>query len=290
VKTDSSLVRRLLATQFPRWTNLPIKPVPSAGTDNALYRLGKGLAVRLPRIDWAVGQIEKDCEWLPKLAPHLPLKIPLPLAKGEPGEGYPWHWGIYRWLEGEDAVVGQTDDLCQAAADLAKFIKAFQQIDTAGIAFAVEPSSRGVPLALRDAQTREAIVSSDGLVNIPKVTAAWDAALQASVWDQAPVWIHGDLLPGNLLFNKGRLCAVIDFSCLGIGDPACDLISAWSVFSGESRNVFRSVLAVDDATWVRGKGWALSIGLIALPYYQATNPVLAGIAKRMISAILADFD
>jgi len=289
VKTDASLIQRLLVGQFPQWADLPITPVPSAGTDNALYRLGDDLVVRLPRIGWAVGQIEKDCRWLPKLTPHLPLKIPVPLAKGEPGEEYPWHWGVYRWLEGEDAVVGQIGDLCQVAADLANFINALQQIDITGGPLAVEPSSRGVPLAIRNVQTREAIVSSHGLIDTVKANKVWNVALQVPEWDQSPVWIHGDLLPGNLLINKDRLSAVIDFSCLNIGDPACDLLSAWSVFVGESREVFRSALTVDDATWARGQGWALSVGLIALPYYQATNPVLAGIARKMIDAVLEDY-
>jgi len=290
VKTDSSLIKRLLADQFPQWADLPITPVPSAGTDNALYRLGDDLVVRLPRIDWAVGQIEKDCQWLPKLAPHLPLKIPVPLAKGEPGEEYPWNWGVYRWLEGKDAVVGQIDDLCQVAADLANFINALQQIDTTGGSLVGEPYSRGAPLAIRNFQTREAIASSHDLIDTVKANKAWDAALQVHEWDQSPVWIHGDLLPGNLLINKDRLSAVIDFSCLNIGDPACDLLSAWSVFVGESREVFRSALTVDDATWARGQGWALSVGLIALPYYQTTNLVLAGIAQKMIDAVLEDYD
>jgi aminoglycoside phosphotransferase (APT) family kinase protein len=290
VKTDASLVQCLLAAQFPQWVDLPIVPVPSAGTDNALYRLGDDLVVRLPRINWAVGQIEKDCQLLPKLAPHLPLKIPVPLAVGEPGEGYPWKWGVYRWLEGEDATVYQIADPCQAAADLADFIITLQQVDMNGGQFAVNPSSRGVPLRMRDAQTRAAIVSSNGLIDTQKVTKAWEAALQVPVWEPDPVWFHGDLLPGNLLFNKSRLSAVIDFSGLGVGDPACDLISAWSVFSGESRDVFRITLAVDADTWARGKGWALSIGLIALPYYQDTNPVLAGIARKMIGAVLEDHD
>ncbi len=120
------------------------------------------------------------------------------------------------------------------------------------------------------------------------VTAAWDAALQAPAWHGPPVWIHGDLSPLNLLVERGRLSAVIDFGCLGVGDPACELQVAWNLLCSDTRDVFRAALPVDDATWARGRGWALSVGLIALPYYQSTNPVLAGIARRAIAEVLAD--
>jgi len=287
--TDVSLVRRLLAAQFPQWAKLPIKLVASAGTDNALYRLGDDKVVRLPRIDWAVGQIEKDLQWLPKLAPHLPLKIPLPLAKGEPVAEFPWHWGIYQWLVGTDAIIDRMFDPCQAAVDLAQFITALQQIDTTGGPLAGEAGLRGVPLAKRDAQTREAIKNLNGLLDVTEVTRAWNQALQAPEWDHPPVWFHGDLLPGNLLFEHGRLNAVIDFSGLGVGDPACDLMPAWVLFTGESRDIFRSALKIDDATWARGRGQALSQALIFIPYYLKTNPVGIRSARHAIIEILADF-
>jgi aminoglycoside phosphotransferase (APT) family kinase protein len=290
VDTDASLVRRLLAAQFPRWANLPIAPVPSAGTDNALYRISADMVVRLPRIHWAVGQVEKEQEWLPRLAPLLPLAIPVPLAMGTPAEGYPWHWSVYRWLEGENAIIERLADPHQAATDLAQFIAALQRIDpTGGPPPGPHNSGRGVPLAMRDAPTRAAITSlQGGALDTDAATAAWDAALQAPVWDGPPVWIHGDLQSGNLLCVQGRLSAVIDFGCLGVGDPACDLIVAWNLLGPETRDVFRAALPVDDATWARGRGWALSVGLIALPYYQSTNPVLAGIARRAIEEVLAD--
>jgi aminoglycoside phosphotransferase (APT) family kinase protein len=289
VDTNVSLVARLLSTQFPQWADLPIKPVRSAGTDNALYRLGDDMTVRLPRVDWAVGQVEKEHRWLPRLAPFLPLAIPIPLAKGEPGGGYPWHWSVYRWLEGENATIERVADPRQAATDLAHFVAALQRIDaTGGPPPGPHNSSRGVPLTMRDPQTRAAIVTLRGLLDTDAVTAAWEAALQAPAWRGPPVWIHGDLQSGNLLAQGGRLSAVIDFGCLGVGDPACDVMAAWMFLSAETRNVFRAVLQVDDATWARGRGWALSVGLIALPYYQRTNPVLAGIARRAIDQALAD--
>jgi len=288
--TDVSLVRRLLAAQFPQWAELPVEPVCSAGTDNAIYRLGDDLAVRLPRIQWATAQVEKEHRWLPRLAPRLPLAIPVPLAKGTPADGYPWDWSVYRWLEGENATIDRLADPAQAATDLAHLVAALHRIDPTG---APPPgphnSFRGVPLAMRDAPTRAAIASLQDTLDGDAATAAWQAALQAPAWHGLPIWIHGDLQSGNLLAVHGRLSAVIDFGCLGVGDPACDLLVAWNLLSAETRGVFRTTLPVDDATWARGRGWALSVGLIALPYYQSTNPVLAGIARRAIDEALADY-
>jgi len=289
VDVDVALVGQLLAAQFPQWAGLPIVPFHSAGTDNAIYRLGSEMAVRLPRIEAATGQVDKEHRWLPRLAPHLPLAIPVPLAKGTPGEGYPWQWSVYRWLEGENATTERIADPGQAARNLAQFIAALQRIDPVGGPLpGAHNSFRGVPLSTRDAHTRAVIASLDGMLDTSAVTAAWDAALQALEWHGPPVWIHGDLSPLNLLVQRGRLSAVIDFGCLGVGDPACDLIVAWNLLSAETRDVFRATLQVDAATWARGRGWALSVGLIALPYYQHTNPVLAGIARRAIDEALAD--
>ena len=288
VDVDVSLVDRLLAAQFPQWADLPIEPVHSAGTDNAIYRLGDDMAVRLPRIQWATGQVDKEHQWLPRLAPLLPLAIPVPLAKGTPGEGYPWHWSVYQWLEGENATIECIVDPGQAARDLAHFITSLQQIDpTHGPPPGSHNSFRGEPLALRDSETRAAIATLHSTLDADAATAAWEAALQAPAWDGPPVWIHGDLQSGNLLVERGRLSAVIDFGCLGVGDPACDLQVAWNLLSSQTRDVFRAALPVDDAMWARGRGWALSVGLIALPYYQSTNPVLADISRRAIDEALA---
>ena len=289
VDTNVSLVVRLLITQFPQWANLPIEPVHSAGTGNALYRLSNDMVVRLPRIPWAVEQVDKEQKWLPRLAPLLPLNIPVPLAKGKPSESYPWHWSVYRWLEGEDATTEPIADPRQAATDLAQFITALQQIEaTGGPAPGRHNFYRGVPLAMRDQQTRAAIAALHDVLDADEVTTVWDAAIEVPAWNGMPVWLHGDLHSGNLLVQQGRLSAVIDFGGLGVGDPACDVMAAWLFLSAESRAVFRALLQVDDATWARGRGWALSFGLIALPYYQATNPVLAGTARRAINEALTD--
>jgi aminoglycoside phosphotransferase (APT) family kinase protein len=283
VDTDVPLVRRLLSAQFPEWAELRIERVESAGTDNAIYRLGEDMAVRMPRIDWATGAVGKD-RWLPKLAPLLPLAIPVPIARGTPGEGYPWDWSIVSWVEGEIATLGRITDLHEAATDLAQFATALHRINFQG----GPPATRGVPLATRDEPVRDAIASLHGKLDSGAVTAAWDAALRAPLWDGPQVWVHGDLYDGNLIAKGGRLHAVIDWGGLGMGDPACDLIAAWSLFSGESREVFRAAVSVDDATWARGRGWALSVALIAIPYYEHTNPVIVANSWHKIAEVLAD--
>ena len=217
--------------------------------------------------------MDKEHRWLPKFAPHLPLSIPAPLAKGTPGEGYPWHRSVYHWLEGENATIGRIADPRQAATELARFIAALQRIDpTNGPPPGEHNFFRGVPLATRDAQTRAAVASMHGTLDANAVTAAWGAALQAPAWDGPPIWIRGYLQSGNLLAREGRLNAVIDFGGPGVGDPPCYLMVAWNLLSAETRGVFRAALPVDDATWVRGRGWALSVALIAPPTTGAPTP------------------
>jgi aminoglycoside phosphotransferase (APT) family kinase protein len=288
VHTDEGLVRRLLGAQFPRWSELPIERVPSAGTDNALYRLGDEMVVRLPRIHWAVANVETEQRWLPTLAARLPLAIPVPLAKGMPSDDYPWPWSVHRWLPGEDATTAVVANLRQAAIDLAAFLTALQAIDPMGGPVASDHGLRGVPLVTRDGPTREAIAALRGMIDTDAATAAWESAVQAPAWDRAPVWFHGDVLPGNLLFEGGRLTGVIDFGGLGVGDPACDLMIAWNLFSGQSRDAFRATLGVDDATWARGRGHALSQAVIFIPYYLDTNPVGVATARRALHEVLAE--
>jgi aminoglycoside phosphotransferase (APT) family kinase protein len=289
VDIDVSLVRRLVAAQFPQWAALPIHPFPSAGTANAMYRLGADMAVRLPRTLEVTREVEKEHRWLPILAPLVPLAIPLPLGKGAPDEGYPWHWSVYRWLEGETATIERISDPDQAASELARFIAALERIDPVdGPPPGRHNFGRGVPLAMRDERTRAAIVSLEGTLDTVAVTEAWDVSLRAPSWGEPPVWIHGDLLPNNLLVDQGRLSAIVDFGGLGVGDPACDMLGAWSLFSGQARVAFRAQLSVDEATWIRGRGWALSVALIALPYYRSTNPEFAALAMHMIDEVLAD--
>jgi aminoglycoside phosphotransferase (APT) family kinase protein len=288
VDTDVALVGRLLASQFPDWADLPIEPVPFFGTDNAIYRLGDDMAVRLPRRRKNAVQLEKERRWLPRLAPLLPLAVPVPLAVGRPGHGYPFAWSVYPWLEGEPATADRIGDPGRAAADLAQFVAALQAVDpTDGPPPGEHNSFRGVPLATRDEATRSAIASLRGALDSGAVTAAWEAALRAPEWERPPVWIHGDLDARNMLVERGRITAVIDFGCLGVGDPACDAMVAWKILSADTRDIFRAALSVDEATWARGRGWALSQALGALSYYTVeTNPVLVREARRWLAEVL----
>ncbi len=286
IETDVALVRRLLAGQFPQWAGLRIEPVASYGTDHDIYRLGDHLAVRLPRIGWATRQAAMEAEWLPKLAPHLPLALPVQLAMGRPAEGYPFDWSVYEWLPGENAN-GTTADPEQAAVDLAAFVKALRQIDTTG-AHPRIPHGRGGPLAEGDEQVRRSIAQLGDRIDGDATLRSWEESLNAPLWHGEEVWVHGDLLPGNLLVVDGRLSAVIDWGGLNVGDPACDLQPAWNVFVGDSRTRFRAELDVDDASWLRGRGWALYQAVSALPYYWDTNPGIVRQASHALAQVLAD--
>jgi aminoglycoside phosphotransferase (APT) family kinase protein len=290
VDIDGALVARLIAGQFPQWAERPVQFVESSGTDNVTFRLGTDLAVRMPRASWAVGQVERDRLYLPRLAPHLPLAVPEPLALGTPAEGYPYVWGVYRWLEGEPFRLDRVADANQAAADLAGFIRSLHAVDATGAPTpSDDPLSRGTPLAPRDALFREALDQLRDEFDAGAVLAAWEASVAAPEWDGQPVWIHGDLMRDNLLMTDGRLSAVIDFATLRAADPAGDLLAAWYVFSGESRRVFRAESGVDDDTWARGRGWAMSLALIAIPYYRTRNPAVVNGAPYIVHETVADF-
>jgi aminoglycoside phosphotransferase (APT) family kinase protein len=284
VQVDADLVRRLVRDQFPQWSRLNVSRVESAGWDNAIYRLGDDLAVRIPRRWIAAEQTGKEHRWLPVLGPQLPLAVPVPVGEGVPGEGYPWRWTVCPWLPGLIAALAPVADMSQVAMSLARFVRALRAIDPAG-----GPVSkfRGVPLADRDPAIRAAAAALRENLDVRPVMAIWDAAIAAPAWTGAPVWMHGDLHPANLLISAGELTGVIDFGLLGVGDPACDLIVAWTYLAGSARQIFRDGLAVDEPTWARGKGWALDLGLRAAAY-SADNPVLGNIGLRTIAEVLDD--
>ena len=245
------------------------------------------MVVRLPRTPSAGAQVAKEQEWLPQLAPRLPVPVPVPLLSGEAGEGYQWRWSVTRWLQGEPASPSVFNEADGALRQLGRFIAALQAIDaTSGPAPGEHNFGRGVPLIERDDATRSAIDTLRRTLDAAAVTEAWDEALAATPWSKPPVWLHGDLLPGNVLVADGRLTAVIDFGGLGVGDPACDLMVAWTLLPASSRLAFREALAVDESTWARARGWALSWALIYIPYYLDTDPLGVGRALRTIAEVL----
>ncbi|MGE0172371.1 MAG: aminoglycoside phosphotransferase family protein [Oligoflexales bacterium] len=269
VDIDLGLVCRLIADQFPEWDGLEINPVEVSGWDNRTFRLGDQLLVRMPSAARYSAQVAKEQRWLPKLAPHLPLPIPVPVALGRPSHEYPWNWSVYRWIDGEAADAGKIDDLDHFAHALSAFLVALQKVDaTDGPTPGQHNFFRGGALKTYDDETRGAIAKVRDRIDSNAALAVWEDAL-ATTWDKGPVWVHGDVSAGNLLHKGGKLSAVIDFGCIGVGDPACDLAIAWTFFSGKNRESFLHGLQPDPATLARGRGWTLWKALITLAQDQA---------------------
>jgi aminoglycoside phosphotransferase (APT) family kinase protein len=285
VDIDESVARRLIAAQLPRYAALPLHRVPSGGTENAVFRLGSALALRMPLTPGAVGGLLNEVRWLPVVGPHLPLDVPEVVATGEPGEGYPFPWAVLTWLPGEDASSGRFRSLTETASALGRFVAAMRAIDaTEGPGSA----GRGGPLARREAAFRSALARCAGLLDVGRVAAVWDDALAAPPWTGPPVWLHADLLPGNLLVRDGRLAGVLDFGTVATGDPAYDVTPAWQVLDPASRPAFLDLVGADEPTRRRARGLVVSGGVIALPYYLHTNPAMVAVARDGIDAVLAD--
>jgi len=280
---DAGLVRRLLKAQFPRWAELAVEPVQVEGWDNRTYRLGESMTVRLPTAAGYAPAVDKEDRWLPILAPQLPVAVPEPLGKGVPGEGYAFNWSIRRWLSGEPSSPERIDDLVEFAVAVAEFIRALQRCDaTDGPVAGAHSFHRGAPPVYYDDETRRALVALEGQVDTVAAAAVWEAAI-GSVWDGPPTWFHGDIASGNLLVEDGKLSAVIDFGTSGVGDPACDLVIAWTMFEGESRAAFRRTVGQDEGTWARARGWALWKALIVMADGQSID-----VNRRVIDQVLAD--
>lgn len=280
------LVRRLIASQFPQWADLPVEPVTPGGWDNRTFRLGEDMMVRLPSAERYVAQVEMEQRWLPKLAPQLPLPVPQPVALGRPGEGYPWPWSVYRWIEGEPVDRATIADMAEFAGSLGTFLVALRQADTKGAPPAGRHNFfRGGDLAVYADETEAALAALGGQVDQAACRTIWDTAL-SSRWQHAPVWVHGDVSAGNVLVREGRLAAVIDFGSSAIGDPACDLYIAWTFLDAASRAAFRGSVGLDRACWARGRGWALWKALIVLA--GRSDGAKDEWAMKVVSDIIAD--
>ncbi len=257
------MVRRLIAAQFPQWSHLDVVPVELDGWDNRTYRLGERMSVRLPTAEGYVPAIAKENRWLPVLAPQLPLPIPQILGSGRPGEGYGFPWSIRRWLDGEPAQPSRIADLPRFAVDLARFLNVLHRVPVqGGPAAGAHSWYRGASLLHYDEETRRCLAQAGDLAG-PSALAVWQQAISAP-WAGPAAWFHGDVAAGNLLVKDGELAAVIDLGTCGVGDPACDLVIAWTLFSGTSRAIFRREMARDDGMWARARGWALWKALLTL--------------------------
>ena len=289
VLIDDILVRRLVGAQFPQWKNFSVWPVARSGWDNRTFHLGDRMLVRMPSAAEYAVQVEKEHRWLPRLAPLLPLQIPVPLAIGEPADGYPWKWSIYRWLNGETAASTQIADMRDFAISLAQFLIALQRIDsTGGPVSGPHSFYRGGSLTIYDTETRQAIAALKGKIDVDAATEIWETAL-ATTWQGSPVWVHGDVSGGNLLVQEGRLSAVIDFGQLSVGDPACDLAITWTFFGWKSREVFKEMLPLDAGTWARGRAWTLWKSLIIAAGLTDTNSAEGEQCWRIIDTVLEDY-
>ena len=285
---DVALVRSLVATQFPRWKDLPIRPVIPGGWDNRTFHLGENMLVRMPSAAGYAAQVEKEHQWLPRLAPHLPLSIPVPLEMGKPEKGYQWKWSIYRWLEGDTVASTPIDNLGEFAVSLAQFLVALQKtVATGGPLPGLHSFYRGGSLSVYDADTRRAIDQLTGKIDVEVALNVWETALATS-WNHPPVWVHGDISVGNLLADGGRLCAVIDFGQLTVGDPACDLVMTWASFQGKSREAFRKALSLDAGTWARARGWTLWKALVTAAGFTNPNNAESKQCWYIIDEVLAD--
>ena len=287
---DEALARRLLSSQFPHWADLHIQRVAKQGWDNRTFRLGEQLLMRLPSAEAYASQVEREHVWLPVLAPHLDLQIPEPVALGQPEHGYPWKWAAYRWIEGESATPELMPSLPEFAATLGRFLRQMHGVSSAnGPPPGAHNFYRGGSLLTYDEESRSAVAALAGKVDCDRANAVWQAATQAR-WTARPVWVHGDLSLGNLLMAGGRLCAVIDFGQMCVGDPACDLAIAWTLFRGESREAFKLTLALDADTWSRGRAWALWKAIIVAAGMAETNAVEAQQCWQTIEEVLADHE
>lgn len=294
IRATAAQVQALVADQRPDWAQLPVTQLASdlEGTDHVLFRLGDDLLVRMPKIGWAVEQADHDATWLPVLAPHLPARVPVPLHLGRPGHGFPWAWSVVPWIDGTTPDRMGTDDP-RLAHDLAAFTTALHSIDAAG-APRKAPGTRGAPLRHGDDAARSAfrrLAHHDDGFALAAAEAAWEDCASAPEWAHAPVWIHGDLQPGNLVTDHdGRLTGVIDFGGLGAGDPAPDLAAAFWTFTGTARAAYRDALGLDHDTWRRARGWALLPSLTGIDYYRTTFPRMAEHGRRMVRAVIADLE
>jgi len=283
VPIDVELVERLLAAQHPALlAGRALRLVEPWGTDNAIWRLGDDLVVRLPRIHWAVGQVELEATWLPRLAPHLRVAVPVPVAVGRPGEGFPHPWAVHRWLPGEQATPAGIADPGAFVDDLARVVLELRRVPVAG---APQARGRARPLEQYDAETRRAIERASHLVDADAALTVWEAGMAAAPHDGPPVWVHGDL-EGNCLVVDGHLSGLVDWGSACAGDPAVDVQVAWSpLVAEEHRRRFLDLVAADDATAARAKAASVHQACAALPYYLDTYPQIVERARHKLDAV-----
>lgn len=289
----AELVKELIVEQFPQYRALNIKPVKFSGIDNRTFHLGDNMLIRLPSAEGYAEQAAKEQKWLPKLSEYLSVQIPEALHMGNPNKDYPWNWSIYKWLPGISAnqLSFSDHELNNIASDLAVFIRELHKAPTAGApAGGLHNYYRGCNPSVYDKDTRTNITKLSNIINGETALAVWENAIK-SKWNQDPVWIHGDFASGNILIDNNKLAAVIDFGCMGAGDPACDLVIVWTLLRGKSREIFKEQVDLDLNTWARARGWALWKALFeAVEALNDKSTPDSLIQQRIISDILFEHE
>ncbi|WKA56514.1 aminoglycoside phosphotransferase family protein [Planococcus shixiaomingii] len=289
ITITNEVVKKLINDQFPEWSDLEIKPVKTSGNDNRTFHLGEHMAIRLPSAEPYVPQVEKEQKWLPLLAKELSLPIPTPIAKGNPTKEYSFPWSINKWLVGESLTLSNIHNINQFARDLGAFLVELQSIEVNGGPLAGPHNFyRGGNIAVYDQESKKVIEQNKDSLNVPLLNEIWELALD-STWKENPVWVHGDIAPGNILVREGKLAAVIDFGILGVGDPSCDMAIAWTFFDNQSRQIFRETLKADEETWNRARGWALWKALITFNWDKNSNEKSADESLEIIKKIEQDY-
>lgn len=300
LSVDEALVGRLIADQLPDYTGMALRRLGSSGSSNSLFRLGDELLVRVPRQPGGSATILKEARWQPYLADALPARVPEIVAVGEPAHGYPEHWSVVRWLEGEHPTAdgSSTGSRTQLARDLAGVVRAMRELEIPPEARedAALRGYRAEPLTGIDSDIRACAEQCRSVPNldldVDAVLLVWDAAMAAAADGPPPGthWLHGDLLAENVLVRDGRLAAVLDFGGLAVGDPTVDLAAAWEVLDPETRALFRAEagLGLDERTWVLGRAWALALAVMTFPYYWQTMPERCAGRLAIVRQVLMD--
>lgn len=284
------LASQLIAEQFPEYADLPIQSVDCGGIDNRTFHLGDALLIRMPSAAGYAPQVEKEQKWLPYLAPHLSMAIPTPIAQGQPNKDYPWHWSIVRWIFGQSVNQIKLSDrqLEQLAQDLAQFLKELHRVPTKDApAGGLHNYYRGCHPSAYDTEARADITRLCDIIDSPRALAVWEAAMR-SQWQSEPVWVHGDVASGNILVHDMKMTAMIDFGCMAVGDPACDLVIAWTLFEGKARKLFKDSIDLDADTWARARGWALWKAQFELVACKDQDSAMALDKLRIIHAVLEE--
>lgn len=283
-----TLAKKLITTQFSEYAHLTVREVEQQGHDNRTYRLGKDMIIRMPIAENYALKVPKEQELLPKLAKHLSIKIPTPIKMGKPSADYPYPFSIYKWLDGRSAnhVTLDNKTLENIALSLATFLKELQEItDVDGPKPGQHNWWRGDLLSIYDKDAREQIANLEYVIDSNSALDLWEIAC-ATQWNKKPVWIHGDFAAGNILIKNNKLSGIIDFGGMAVGDPACDLVIAWTYLSGKARETFMRKINLDTDSWTRARAWALWKATFELCQIEDKNSSEAALQKRIIGSVL----